>query len=308
MTDNHLTFLTVFQDVITGPSEGSMGAAAAIALAYTNPKAIYLLGRTAQRINPVISRIKEISPSTIAEFVKLDTADNVSVHNTAENLKALLAKSSEGEIHGLVNSAGIMATKEYRVSKDGVEGQFATNHLGHFLLTNLLKEELLKGKAVVLQVSSGGFFMTDSNFEDATYKVSPSSLFRAKKLDIDEIYRTARSMILGSPTLAPKPPTPCLLWLWRSAWPRQMSCLLLARQEVSFSQSWLEAGNSLFILLTTATAVNDSSLRKNNDVDDEMLMAGFHTGKNKGEPQLGITHARHPHDPGTREKKHRSIM
>jgi NAD(P)-dependent dehydrogenase (short-subunit alcohol dehydrogenase family) len=37
----------------------------------------------------------------------------------------------------LVNNAGIMAV-EYGLSPDGVELQFATNHLGHYLLTNLL--------------------------------------------------------------------------------------------------------------------------------------------------------------------------
>lgn len=156
--------------VITGPSEGSLGAAAALALAQTSPAAIYLLGRSPQRIDPVISQITAISPSATVQFVQCDTADNVSVRAAADKLKSLLATSSDGAIHGLLNSAGIIAGKTYRVSKDGVEAQFATNHLGHFLLTNLLREEVMKGKGVVVQVSSGGFFMTDSEFEDANFK------------------------------------------------------------------------------------------------------------------------------------------
>lgn len=158
--------------VITGPSVGSLGAEAALALAATNPTAIYLLGRTASRITPIITKMREKSPPTTVEFVQLDTADNASVRACAEKLKTLLAASSNGEIHGLLNSAGILATKEFKLSKDGVEGQFATNHLGHFLLTHLLKEEILKGKGVVLQVSSGGFAMSDSNFDDANFNVS----------------------------------------------------------------------------------------------------------------------------------------
>lgn len=41
------------------------------------------------------------------------------------------------------NNAGIMATP-YLLSKDNIELQFATNHLGHFLLTNLLLETMKK--------------------------------------------------------------------------------------------------------------------------------------------------------------------
>ncbi|ONK68385.1 uncharacterized protein A4U43_C05F10870 [Asparagus officinalis] len=38
-------------------------------------------------------------------------------------------------------NAGIMATP-YLLSHDGIELQFATNHIGHFLLTNLLLENM----------------------------------------------------------------------------------------------------------------------------------------------------------------------
>jgi len=42
----------------------------------------------------------------------------------------------------LVNNAGIMTPKEFRASKQGFEAQFATNHLAHFLLTELLMPKL----------------------------------------------------------------------------------------------------------------------------------------------------------------------
>ena len=152
-----------------------MGAVAALALAQGSPAAIYLLGRSSTKIQPVVDKIKETSPSTKATFVQCDTGDNASVRAAASKLKSLLASSSDVEIHGLVNSAGIGATREYQVSKDGVERQFAVNHIGHFLLTNLIKDEILKGKGVVLQVSSGGFAMTDSNFDDENFNVSDDS-------------------------------------------------------------------------------------------------------------------------------------
>ena len=54
----------------------------------------------------------------------------------------------------LVNNAGVMGTP-YRVTEDGFELQFATNHLGHFALTGLLLDRLLTTPgARVVTVSS----------------------------------------------------------------------------------------------------------------------------------------------------------
>ncbi|RZC72649.1 hypothetical protein C5167_048126 [Papaver somniferum] len=52
-------------------------------------------------------------------------------------------KSSGLPLNILINNAGVMALP-YKLSPDKVELQFATNHLGHFLLTDLLLETMKK--------------------------------------------------------------------------------------------------------------------------------------------------------------------
>lgn len=64
-----------------------------------------------------------------------------------------------------------MAIPTYQTSKEGVEMQFASNHLGHFLLTNLIMPKILaagEGSRIV-NVSSTGFEMGGVNFEDINY-------------------------------------------------------------------------------------------------------------------------------------------
>ena len=58
----------------------------------------------------------------------------------------------------LINNAGLMAVKAFEKTGEGVEVQFAANHVGHFLLTGLLLGKLrAAGKATrVVNVSSLG--------------------------------------------------------------------------------------------------------------------------------------------------------
>lgn len=61
----------------------------------------------------------------------------------------------------LINNAGIMAVP-YRKTVDGYESQFATNHLGHFLLTKLLFNPAIQAAgegARIVNLSSAGYQM-----------------------------------------------------------------------------------------------------------------------------------------------------
>jgi NAD(P)-dependent dehydrogenase (short-subunit alcohol dehydrogenase family) len=66
--------------------------------------------------------------------------------------------------------------KDYEKSVDGIEMQFAANHIGHFLLTNLLMDKIFAAEgARVVNVSSGGYVSSGIRFEDWNFKVGYSS-------------------------------------------------------------------------------------------------------------------------------------
>jgi NAD(P)-dependent dehydrogenase (short-subunit alcohol dehydrogenase family) len=84
------------------------------------------------------------------EIDELDLADLDSVHGFA---KRFLASGRPVDI--VINNAGVMACPETRVGP-GWEAQFATNHLGHYALVNLLWPAIARnGAARVVAVSTG---------------------------------------------------------------------------------------------------------------------------------------------------------
>lgn len=155
--------------MITGTSADGLGAQTALDLAQAKPANLVLLARNASKVQPVIDQIANISPSTRVAFVPVLLDDIDSVRKAAAEVSKHLPG---GTIDILINNAGIMAVP-YSKTKLGVESQFATNHLGHFVLTQRLMP-LIKaaGKtARVVNLSSSGHLIcplrpNDINFDD----------------------------------------------------------------------------------------------------------------------------------------------
>jgi NAD(P)-dependent dehydrogenase (short-subunit alcohol dehydrogenase family) len=80
------------------------------------------------------------------------------------------AAAWEGSVDLLINNAGVMVPPLTRTA-DGFELQFATNHLGHFALTNLLLEHVT-GRVVT--VSSTGHRMGRIDFDDLNWERKPT--------------------------------------------------------------------------------------------------------------------------------------
>jgi NAD(P)-dependent dehydrogenase (short-subunit alcohol dehydrogenase family) len=94
-----------------------------------------------------------------ARLEALDLAD-------LESVRDFVGRLSEEHVDLLINNAGVMAPPR-RLTADGFESQFGTNHLGHFALTGLLLPKLLAApEPRVVTMSSGGHRMGRINFDD----------------------------------------------------------------------------------------------------------------------------------------------
>lgn len=155
--------------LITGAGQPSIGSKMATSLAKFAPAHIIIASRTAKKVEPVLEEIKQIDSSVKAIFVQVDLSDHGSVRQAAKEILAAAPK-----INVLINSAGNMALKEFTLDKQGIELQFSANHVGHFLLTNLLVPALIAGAAEtgnarVVNLTSSGYLISPVRFENWNY-------------------------------------------------------------------------------------------------------------------------------------------
>ncbi|MBK8172416.1 MAG: SDR family oxidoreductase [Sandaracinaceae bacterium] len=148
--------------VITGANIG-IGKATAEALAVRGAK-LRLLCRSEEKTRPVIDELKKLARHDDIRFIKLALDDFASVRSAAAELLAM-----DEPIHVLINNAGLAGQKG--LTKNGFELLFGVNHLGHFLLTELLLERIkASAPARIVNVASRAHYNATSIDWDALKK------------------------------------------------------------------------------------------------------------------------------------------
>lgn len=164
--------------IITGGNTG-IGYETALDFLQRGAKVI-LACRDLDRANKAIDElIKTTGLPEQIECEQLDLADLKSVRSFAERINLKLNR-----LDLLINNAGIMMCPYWK-TKDNFEMQFGTNHLGHFLLTNLLLD-LMKttvGSRIV-NVSSLAHTFNGMNWDDLNWekKYNPIKAYGQSKL------------------------------------------------------------------------------------------------------------------------------
>ena len=148
--------------IITGANTG-LGKEVALDLARRQARVILAcrsLEKGEQAVKEILSKVKD----AVLVVKNLDLSSLASVRTFAgEILK------EEGRLDVLINNAGVYMDPPTAKTQDGFEIHFGVNHLGHFLLTNLLLELLEKSSPSRIVVVS-------------------SSLAKRARIDFDNIY------------------------------------------------------------------------------------------------------------------------
>jgi NAD(P)-dependent dehydrogenase (short-subunit alcohol dehydrogenase family) len=155
----------------TGTTPGSVGAAYVEALAAASPALLILVGRSPEKLEKEAAIIKEQHADVPTRTVIADLMSLKSVRRAAEEINSW---DDVLNIDVVMNCAGIMGTP-YSLTEDGYESQFASNHLAHFLLTNLIMDKVLASDAPrVVNVTSDGHRMSHVRWADVNFDVSSS--------------------------------------------------------------------------------------------------------------------------------------
>ncbi|GMJ13573.1 hypothetical protein like AT4G23420 [Hibiscus trionum] len=128
--------VTALTAIVTGASSG-IGAETARVLALRGVHVVMGVRNVAAGRDVKEAIVKEI-PTAKVDAMELDLSSMASVRKFASDFI-----SSGRPLNLLINNAGIMSTP-FMLSKDNIELQFATNHIGHFLLTHLLLDTMKK--------------------------------------------------------------------------------------------------------------------------------------------------------------------
>jgi NAD(P)-dependent dehydrogenase (short-subunit alcohol dehydrogenase family) len=145
--------------LVTGATNG-IGFITALELAKMDA-VVLMVARDEKKGRAKLEEIRQAVPNAKLELLLADLSSMASIRQLGMNITA---KYSSLDV--LVNNAGAFYS-DRRVSKDGFEMTFALNHIGYFLLTNLLLETLKRGKnARIVSVSSGAHLAAKINFDD----------------------------------------------------------------------------------------------------------------------------------------------
>ncbi|KAG5593230.1 hypothetical protein H5410_043744 [Solanum commersonii] len=120
--------------IVTGASSG-IGAETTRVLAMRGAHVVMAVRNVKSGEEVKESILKDI-PRAKLDVMELDLGSMESVRKFASEYN-----STGYPLNILINNAGVMAPP-FMLSQDNIELQFATNHLGHFLLTNLLLQNL----------------------------------------------------------------------------------------------------------------------------------------------------------------------
>ncbi len=149
--------------LITGATSG-IGLEAATVFATAGAHTI-IVGRNPVKTAAVLAEIEQRSGSTGVEALLCDFSSQDAIRQLAAEFRNRYRR-----LDVLVNNAGTVHARR-RLTVDGIETTFAVNHLGYFLLTNLLHDLIVaSAPARIVNVASTAHYRGTLDFDDLGFE------------------------------------------------------------------------------------------------------------------------------------------
>jgi len=149
--------------LVTGATSG-IGLEAARTLARQGARVV-IVGRDAAKTGRCLEEIRTSAPGAELSSLLCDFSRQTEVRRLADDI---LQRYDRLDV--LVNNAGTVF-KDRTVTEDGIEATFAVNHLGYFLLTQLLLDRIVQSApARIVNVASIGHRRGTMDFDDLFFE------------------------------------------------------------------------------------------------------------------------------------------
>jgi len=153
------SFVTGKRCLITGATDG-IGKVTAEALAGKGAEVV-LVGRNQVKTKKTLDEIQERTQTSDIEYLIADLSNQDEIHRLVKDYK-----HRYDTLDVLINNAGAIFTSRQE-TEDGLEMTFALNHLGYFLLTNLLLDVIEQSTpARIINVASEAHRRSIIEFDD----------------------------------------------------------------------------------------------------------------------------------------------
>ena len=171
--------------LITGGHAG-IGLACSEALASRPESKLLLAGRSMEKMEAVAQRLRTRYGATVGTLT-LDTSSLASVRSAAARCRTMIEVGDIEPFQAVLCNAGGKFQGPISYSVDGYEDTFATNYLGHFLLVELLLDDVTDGGRIVFTASG----THDPDTADAT-ALADNGKNAAKPLSAGVRYSTSK--------------------------------------------------------------------------------------------------------------------
>lgn len=150
--------------IITGVTKNGYGAEVARVLALVGANVI-LASRELNSIEETAEIIREQAPNANLRYLAFDLASQQAIRSAAAEVL-----NYPDPVDVLILNAGIMAPP-FQKTTEGIESQFAVNHISGFLFTNLIMPKLLESRNPrVVVISSLGHTWGQMRFDDYNFQ------------------------------------------------------------------------------------------------------------------------------------------